>query len=128
MVSLNAATGRSASSIPVAARGSTVSIYGNDLARVTLTANSFPLPTVLGGVTAIRPIPGLVDAATVTFFEPWRYQSCRFGRGHQAAFWISSPYAAEAVFFKSLFAFSTRLTVSISSTGRKGFTTHSNPS
>jgi uncharacterized protein (TIGR03437 family) len=47
---VNAATGRNASSIPVTARGTIVSIYGNNLAGVTLTANGFPLPRDLGGV------------------------------------------------------------------------------
>jgi uncharacterized protein (TIGR03437 family) len=50
---VNAATGRSASSIPVAARGSIVSIYGNNLASATLTANGFPLPKDLGGVQVV---------------------------------------------------------------------------
>jgi hypothetical protein len=50
---VNAATGRSASSIPVTARGTIVSIYGNNLASVTLRANGFPLPKDLGGVQVV---------------------------------------------------------------------------
>ncbi len=50
---VNAATGRSASSIPVTARGAIVSIYGNNLAGVTLIANGFPLPKDLGGVRVV---------------------------------------------------------------------------
>jgi uncharacterized protein (TIGR03437 family) len=50
---VNGATGRSASSIPVAARGSIVSIYGTNFASTTLRANSFPLPNDLGGVQAL---------------------------------------------------------------------------
>src|SRR5665213_610243 len=47
---VNAATGRSASSIPVTARGTIVSIYGHNFSSVALTANGFPLPKELGGV------------------------------------------------------------------------------
>ena len=50
---INAATGRNASSVPVAARGSIVSIFGNNLANVTLRANGFPLPKDLGGVQVV---------------------------------------------------------------------------
>src|SRR5580658_5494985 len=50
---VNAATGRSASSIPVAARGSIVSIFGSNLANVTVGANGFPLPKDLGGVQVL---------------------------------------------------------------------------
>src|SRR5580658_8384529 len=50
---VNAATGRNASSVPVAARGSIVSIFGNNLADVTLRANGFPLPKDLGGVQVV---------------------------------------------------------------------------
>lgn len=46
---VNAATGRSSSSIPVTARGTIVSIFGKNLASVTLAANAFPLPKELGG-------------------------------------------------------------------------------
>ncbi len=50
---VNAATGRSASSIPVTARGSIVSIFGKNLTSVTLAANAFPLPKELGGVQVL---------------------------------------------------------------------------
>lgn len=46
---VNAATGRSASSVPVAARGSLVSIYGDNLSGTTASANRLPLPTQLPG-------------------------------------------------------------------------------
>ncbi len=50
---VNAATGRNSSSIPVTARGAIVSIYGHNLAGVTLTANGFPLPKELGRVQVL---------------------------------------------------------------------------
>ena len=50
---VNAATGHSSSSVPVAARGSLISIYGSSLASTTLTANGFPLPTELGGAQVL---------------------------------------------------------------------------
>jgi uncharacterized protein (TIGR03437 family) len=50
---VNAATGRSASGIPVTARRTIVSIHGNNLASVTLGANGFPLPKDLGGVQVV---------------------------------------------------------------------------
>ena len=46
---VNTATGRSASSVPVAARGSQVSILGANLAAVTLSAPVPPLSNSLGG-------------------------------------------------------------------------------
>jgi uncharacterized protein (TIGR03437 family) len=45
---VNGATGRSNSSVPVAARGSLVSIFGSNLASTTLTANGVPVPKQLG--------------------------------------------------------------------------------
>ena len=50
---VNAATGRSSSSIPVTARGTIVSIFGKNLASVTLADNTFPLPKELGGVQVL---------------------------------------------------------------------------
>jgi uncharacterized protein (TIGR03437 family) len=50
---VNAATGRSSSSIPVTARGTIVSIFGKNLASVTLADNAFPLPKELGGVQVL---------------------------------------------------------------------------
>jgi uncharacterized protein (TIGR03437 family) len=46
---VNAATGKSASSIPVAARGSLVSIFGRHLSNITESANTIPIPTRLPG-------------------------------------------------------------------------------
>src|ERR1700722_18473760 len=46
---VNAATGKSASSIPVAARGSLVSIYGSNFSTIVVAANSAPIPTKLPG-------------------------------------------------------------------------------
>jgi uncharacterized protein (TIGR03437 family) len=46
---VNGATGLSSSSVPVAARGSIVTIYGSNLATANTSANGFPLPTQLGG-------------------------------------------------------------------------------
>ena len=45
---VNGATGRSNSSVPVAARGSLVTIFGSNLASTTLTANGVPVPKQLG--------------------------------------------------------------------------------
>ena len=50
---VNAATGRSSSSIPVTARGTIVSIFGKNLSSVTLADNAFPLPKELGGVQVL---------------------------------------------------------------------------
>ncbi len=50
---VNAATGRSASSIPVTARGTIVSIYGHNFSTGPITANGFPLPKELGGVQVL---------------------------------------------------------------------------
>ena len=50
---INAATGRSSSSIPVTARGTIVSIFGKNLSSVTLADNAFPLPKELGGVQVL---------------------------------------------------------------------------
>ncbi len=50
---VNLATGQSASSVPVAARGSLVAIYGSNLASATLTSNSVPFPTQLGGTKVL---------------------------------------------------------------------------
>ncbi len=50
---VNAATGQNASSVPVAARGSLVVIYGSSLSRSTLQANGFPIPTQLGGTQVL---------------------------------------------------------------------------
>jgi uncharacterized protein (TIGR03437 family) len=50
---VNAATGRSSSSVPVAARGEIVSIYGANLAGGTQMADVFPLPTQLGGTQVL---------------------------------------------------------------------------
>jgi collagen type VII alpha len=46
---VNAATGKSASSVPVAARGELVSIYGSNLSAIELSANSLPLTTKIAG-------------------------------------------------------------------------------
>ena len=46
---VNAATCQSSSSVPVAARGEIVSIYGTNLSNVTLVNYVFPVPTQLGG-------------------------------------------------------------------------------
>jgi uncharacterized protein (TIGR03437 family) len=48
-VLVNGATGQSASSVPVASRGSLVSILGSNLASATISAPNPPLSTVLGG-------------------------------------------------------------------------------
>jgi len=46
---VNAATGKSASSVPVAVRGELVSIFGNNLSATQVTANDLPLKTKLAG-------------------------------------------------------------------------------
>src|SRR5580658_1965946 len=46
---VNAATGKSASSIAVAARGSLVSIYGSHFSTIVAVANGLPVPTKLSG-------------------------------------------------------------------------------
>src|ERR1700723_2153570 len=46
---VNAATGKSASSVPVAARGSLVSIFGSHLATIVATSHGLPIPTILSG-------------------------------------------------------------------------------
>ena len=50
---VNAASDKSSSSVPVAARGSIVSIYGKNLAASTAAAKDFPLPTLLGGTQVL---------------------------------------------------------------------------
>src|SRR5580698_10448985 len=46
---VNAATGKSASSVPVAARGELVEIFGTNLAAVQMASTSLPLTTKLAG-------------------------------------------------------------------------------
>ncbi|HTC88259.1 MAG TPA: hypothetical protein VK686_08165, partial [Bryobacteraceae bacterium] len=46
---VNAATGQSASSVPVAARGELVQIFGTNLADAPLAATAAPLTTKLSG-------------------------------------------------------------------------------
>ncbi len=50
---VNAATFRSASSLPVAARGSLVTIWGDNLANATAAADSIPIPTQLSGTQVL---------------------------------------------------------------------------
>ena len=65
---VNAATGRSASSVPVAARGSIVSIFGNNFSSTTASANGLPLPTQLPG-TGTQVLFGGI-AAPLFFVSP----------------------------------------------------------
>src|ERR1700733_2966447 len=46
---VNAARGKSSSSVPVAARGSLVSIYGSNFSTVVAAATSLPVPSKLSG-------------------------------------------------------------------------------
>jgi len=46
---VNGATGMSSSSVPVAARGEIIFIYGSNLSTTTASNNTFPLSTQLGG-------------------------------------------------------------------------------
>jgi uncharacterized protein (TIGR03437 family) len=46
---VNAATGKSAFSIPVASPGSLVTIYGSNLSTITASAHTMPIPTQLPG-------------------------------------------------------------------------------
>src|SRR5882724_3869805 len=50
---VNAATFRSASSVPVTARGSLVTVWGNDFSNATATADSIPIPTKLSGTQVL---------------------------------------------------------------------------
>ena len=65
---VNAATGRSASTVPVAARGSIVSIFGNNFSSATASADRLPLPTQLPG-TATQVLFGGV-AAPLFYVSP----------------------------------------------------------
>ena len=62
---VNAATGHSSSSVPVAARGSIVTIYGSDFSATTVSANATPIPTQLPG-TSTRVLFG--DVAAPLFY------------------------------------------------------------
>jgi len=46
---VNAATGLRSASVPVAARGSLISIYGQNLSHATISADAAPFPVQLGG-------------------------------------------------------------------------------
>jgi uncharacterized protein (TIGR03437 family) len=46
---VNGATGLSSSSVPVASRGSTLTLYGTNLSNTTASITSSPLPTQFGG-------------------------------------------------------------------------------
>ena len=50
---VNAATGRSSSSVPAAARGSLITIFGSNLATGTMSASGFPLPIQSGGTQVL---------------------------------------------------------------------------
>src|SRR5271166_3534458 len=50
---VNAATNKSSSSVPVAARGSIVSIHGSNLATGSVSSKGFPLPIRLGGTQVL---------------------------------------------------------------------------
>ena len=63
---VNGATGVSSSSVPVAARGSTLLIYGDNLSSTTASTNTFPIPTQLGGTQVF--FGGL--AAPLTYVSP----------------------------------------------------------
>ena len=65
---VNAATNRSAFSVPAVARGSIVSIYGHDFSTTTAVANSFPLSTQLSG-TGTQVLFGGI-AAPVFYVSP----------------------------------------------------------
>lgn len=50
---VNGATGRGSSSVPVASRGSIVSIFGSNLSTGNATASGFPLPQQLNGTQVL---------------------------------------------------------------------------
>lgn len=50
---VNAATNHSSSSVPVAARGSIIAIFGANLATAAASSSSFPLPTTLVGTSVL---------------------------------------------------------------------------
>ena len=65
---VNAATGRSSSSVPVAARGSIVSIFGKNFSTATASADRVPLPIQLPG-TGTQVLFGGI-AAPLFFVSP----------------------------------------------------------
>src|SRR5437867_1874878 len=65
---VNAATGRSAFGVPVAARGSLVSIYGSNLSAIITSATGVPLPTQLPGTQTQVLFGGI--AAPLLFVSP----------------------------------------------------------
>ncbi|HTC32341.1 MAG TPA: IPT/TIG domain-containing protein, partial [Bryobacteraceae bacterium] len=65
---VNSATGQSASSVPVAARGALISIYGSNFASSPVSANSLPLSTTLAGSQTQVLFGGI--AAPLLFVSP----------------------------------------------------------